>query len=189
MYCPRCSVNNVDDASFCRACGANISLVPQALTGRLPEKLVSNPEIPSAGSRRRRGRKEKEPPGIEKAVQNIFLGIAFLLVFLTGLLFFRRGFMIWIWFIIPALANVGQGVGQFMRLKREEKLRVSSYGFDRTAPASLVTPVPRFNELPPRDTAELLGPPTSVTEGTTRHLDTPVTAKPRGASTESSKEV
>ncbi len=186
MYCPRCAVNNVDDASFCRACGANISLVPQALTGRLPEKLVSNPEIRPAGASRRG---KKEPPGIEKAVQSIFIGIAFLLICLTGLLFFRGGFMIWIWFIIPALANVGQGIGQFMRLKREDNLRVSSYGFDRTAPASLVTPVPRFNELPPRDTAEILGPPTSVTEGTTRHLDAPVTAKPHGASTESSKEV
>ncbi|MGH9903752.1 MAG: zinc-ribbon domain-containing protein, partial [Pyrinomonadaceae bacterium] len=37
MFCPRCAAQNVDDASFCRACGTNISLVPQALTGRFSE--------------------------------------------------------------------------------------------------------------------------------------------------------
>ncbi|MGI9105935.1 MAG: zinc-ribbon domain-containing protein, partial [Pyrinomonadaceae bacterium] len=37
MYCPKCGTQNVDDASFCRGCGANVSLIPQALDGRLPE--------------------------------------------------------------------------------------------------------------------------------------------------------
>ncbi len=36
MYCPKCGTNNIDNASFCRACGTNLSLVPQALTGHLP---------------------------------------------------------------------------------------------------------------------------------------------------------
>ncbi|MDQ3650266.1 MAG: zinc-ribbon domain-containing protein [Acidobacteriota bacterium] len=39
MYCPSCAVQNVEGASYCRACGANISLVPQAMTGRLPEAV------------------------------------------------------------------------------------------------------------------------------------------------------
>ena len=36
MFCPKCASQNVDGAHFCRACGANISLVPQALTGQFP---------------------------------------------------------------------------------------------------------------------------------------------------------
>ena len=35
MFCPKCATQNLDGASFCRACGANISLVPQALTGQM----------------------------------------------------------------------------------------------------------------------------------------------------------
>ncbi len=36
MFCPKCATQNVDGASFCRSCGANISLIPQALSGQLP---------------------------------------------------------------------------------------------------------------------------------------------------------
>ncbi|MFN2482444.1 MAG: zinc-ribbon domain-containing protein, partial [Pyrinomonadaceae bacterium] len=35
MFCPKCAAHNLDEAKFCRACGADISLVPQALTGQL----------------------------------------------------------------------------------------------------------------------------------------------------------
>ncbi len=35
MFCPKCAAQNLDGASYCRVCGANISLVPQALTGQL----------------------------------------------------------------------------------------------------------------------------------------------------------
>ncbi|MGH9956462.1 MAG: zinc-ribbon domain-containing protein, partial [Pyrinomonadaceae bacterium] len=33
MFCPKCAAQNLDGASYCRVCGANISLVPQAITG------------------------------------------------------------------------------------------------------------------------------------------------------------
>ena len=34
MFCPKCATQNLDGASFCRSCGANISLIPQALAGQ-----------------------------------------------------------------------------------------------------------------------------------------------------------
>jgi hypothetical protein len=37
MYCPQCA-NPVDGTKFCRSCGANVSLVPQALAGQAPDK-------------------------------------------------------------------------------------------------------------------------------------------------------
>lgn len=36
MYCPKCATENVESARFCRACRANLSLVPRALSGDLP---------------------------------------------------------------------------------------------------------------------------------------------------------
>ena len=45
MFCPKCATQNLDGASFCRTCGANISLVPQALTGQItkpPEEEVDD---------------------------------------------------------------------------------------------------------------------------------------------------
>ena len=45
MFCPKCATQNLEGASFCRTCGANISLVPQALTGQMvqpapPEEMM-----------------------------------------------------------------------------------------------------------------------------------------------------
>jgi hypothetical protein len=51
MYCPKCATQNTDETKFCRSCGSNLSLVPQALTGRLPEAR--------SGRRRHRDRCEK----------------------------------------------------------------------------------------------------------------------------------
>ena len=166
-YCPKCAAQNADDAKYCRSCGANVSLVPQALTGRLPEAwpdaLKAEGEVQNRSGRRRRS---KEPPSLEKGLQNIFIGVAFLIIFLAGLLFFRSGFMIWIWFIIPALACMGEGIGQFMRAKHEQPALTPPL-----KAAAVKPPPPLVSELPARTTSEILQPPLSVTEGTTRHLD------------------
>jgi hypothetical protein len=97
----------------------------------------------------------------------LFVGAAFLVVFLSGLLMFRHAWVIWVWFIIPALSTMGAGLSKILRARREQQ---------RLAPPlpTPTTALPRpahLNELPSRDTSEFLSPPTSVTEGTTRHLD------------------
>ncbi|HEV2706230.1 MAG TPA: zinc ribbon domain-containing protein [Pyrinomonadaceae bacterium] len=173
MFCPKCATQNAENARFCRACGTDISLVPQVLSGHLAQQL-SHVEDESLddddeGRKRRRGRKKGAGKGIESAISSIFLGLAFLIVFLTGLLFFRPGFMIWVWFIIPSLACLGEGVGRYIRIMHEEKRR------GLAAPHLSPTPVSfpqtgRGAELPPRADSEFYTPPASVTEGTTRHL-------------------
>ena len=106
MFCPKCAAQNAEGVRFCRACGADISLVPQALTGRLPEAKSEEVE---QGRQRHRGRSRKRERTetddvrmFEKGLANIFLGVAFLIVFLSGLIMMREGWVIWVWFIIPA---------------------------------------------------------------------------------------
>ena len=41
MYCPSCAANNSNDVKFCRQCGANLTVVVQAMSGHLPLKMVS----------------------------------------------------------------------------------------------------------------------------------------------------
>lgn len=166
MYCPNCAAQNVDGASFCRACGANISLVPQALTGRLPETRDTQGALERPGRGRSRHKNEEVRP--EKGVENLFIGAAFLLVTILGALFFRRGFMIWIWFIIPGLSLVGGGVATLMRAKREAQ-REAFYNPASAFP-TMPPPPSRFDELPAPGTSEIV-PPASVTESTTRHLN------------------
>lgn len=173
MFCPKCATQNSDDARFCRACGADISLVPQALTGLLSESqhhaLQAAQETPSAA--RRRKKKEKDAPSHRNAYENIFSAVAFLIIFAGGLIFVPKLFMVWIWMIIPAMGYAGHGIGTLLDLRREQK----SLGAGATPPLfspSLVSPsFGRANELtPPRETSEIAPPPASVTEGTTRHL-------------------
>lgn len=159
MFCPKCANQNIDGASFCRVCGANISLVPQALSGQLP---VANDESRQARrSRRRHGRQ----PSLEHALKNVFIGIAFIFVS-VALSFSAGGRFWWFWMLIPAFSCLGTGIAEYLRLKEEQKTPLPL-----AAPTQPLLPTqPRVSALPPRNTGELVPPPPSVTEGTTRHL-------------------
>ena len=150
MFCPKCATQNLDGASFCRSCGANISLVPQALTGQLMQPPMTEVTGPY---RTRRGRELT----LEQPIQNFFIGIAF---FIISMVLSRTiGQVWWFWLLIPAVSLMAKGVGQYIRLKQYEK-RVGL-----AAP-----PMNRSFVEPPRAPEELRSPVGSVTEGTTRHL-------------------
>jgi hypothetical protein len=151
MFCPKCATQNLDGASFCRSCGANISLVPQALTGQLArpteEKSLTDDSACAMPGSRRRGRELT----LDVAFKNIFIGIAFLLISIALSRSIGAGW--WFWMLIPAFGLMGSGVAQFIRL-REQQSR----------------PRPTLPPPPVRPTEHLMSPPASVTEGTTRHL-------------------
>jgi len=152
MFCPKCAMQNLDGASFCRSCGANISLVPQALTGQLaqaPEEEIEE----GRGRRRRRYGKEIT---LDQSFKNIFMGMAFLIV---AIVLSRSGQGWWFWMLLPAFSMMGTGVAQYIRVRERERR------------ASLAPPpVARTFPQPPRNVDELRAPVPSVTEGTTRHL-------------------
>ena len=162
MFCPKCAAQNVAGASFCRVCGANISLVPQALSGQLPQVREDDAVASGRRSRRRHGKGE---PSIDQVVKNVFMGIAFLLVS-VALAFSRLGASWWFWMLIPAFSMMGTGVAQYLRLKEQEKRSF----LPRNVGQPSLEP-PRMEEMfPTRSTEDLKAPPPSVTEGTTRHL-------------------
>ena len=171
MFGPRCAAQNAENASFCRACGANISLVPQALTGQLAEALTTADEDAlESGSRRhrRRKRKEKEPATMERAIRSLFMGVAFICVSISILFWMPGGFAWGFWLLIPAFGCLADGVGAIVRLRSDQqKLAPPSF-----RPASAIASPANTHELPPRDISSVYMPPgpTSVTEGTTRHL-------------------
>jgi zinc-ribbon domain len=171
LFCPRCGVRNVEDAKYCRACGADISFVPQALTRSLPETALDVKKIGEEldEARKKLKKKTKEPPTLDKGLAKCMEGVAFLLIVLAGFFYFWGGIMLWIWFIIPALSNFGEGVGQIIRSRREHDAfpTHTSYSADELPPPHAHA----AGALPQRETSEIAAPPLSVTEGTTRHLD------------------
>src|SRR5437763_1716089 len=102
MFCPRCAAQNADDAKFCRACGTDISLVPQAVTGQLAERLNREDDYSRAGRRRRRHGRE---PSMERAVKNFFMGLAFIFVAFAARAWAPAGNIWWFWLFISAAAT------------------------------------------------------------------------------------
>jgi hypothetical protein len=178
MFCPKCGTQNIEDAKFCRGCGADIALVPQAMTGHLPEASSDHENVVGVvwdARGRRRIRRQGGEPRLDKAITNLFMGIGFLLVSFSVLLFFPSGRMWWFWMLIPAFSMLGGGIAEYVRYKQSkgEEIKPSR------AESKKEMPPARASALPPRDTSELVSPPPSVTEGTTRHLNMKVEATPK----------
>jgi len=158
MFCPQCAAQNIDGASFCRVCGANISLIPQALSGK---RLALGDDLGRAGRRlKRRGR----DASIENALKNIFMGLGFIVLAVVVTFPFRMWWAIWM--LIPGCSLLGKGVAEYMRFQEEKKQVAGSQSY---VPPTLAAP-PVLPSLPARNTGELVASPPSVTEGTTRHL-------------------
>jgi hypothetical protein len=151
MFCPKCATQNLDGASFCRSCGANISLVPQALSGQLVQ-----PQPPTEIDgicRTRRGRELT----LEQSFKSFFMGIAFVIISIVLSRTIGQGW--WFWLLLPAFMMMAKGLAQYIRLQEHAKR------------ASLAPPLMgrAFVETP-RPPEGLRAPVSSVTEGTTRHL-------------------
>ena len=157
MYCPNCATANTDDTKFCRSCGSNLTLIPQALTGHLPE-------APSRKlSRRERRRHDFEhggPPNLANGITKLFIGFGFLLVAFASLLFANAEHW-WFWLLIPAFATLGKGVAEIVSARYSNPTLTP--GVSQTA----MPPTPSVGQAAPR---EGFYPPASVTEQTTRQL-------------------
>ena len=164
MYCPNCAAP-IDGVKFCRSCGSNVSQVPQAMSGQLSQSDDAE------GKRRRNnsGNWEGHPhrmrePSIDRATTSVFSGIGFLLAAIFVCFYFPGGFT-WGWaFLFPAFSLVGKGVGQYLRLKEQERKQA-------TFNQPVVHQGPAQDPALSAPTTSELVKSSSVTEHTTRHLE------------------
>jgi hypothetical protein len=162
MFCPKCATQNPEGGSFCRSCGANISLIPQALSGNL-QPAATDESCSGIGSRKRGNRLS-----LDHAFRNIFMGVAFLIVAIA--LSRSIGAAWWFWLLLPAFSMIGSGIAQYIRLKEQDRKNQLLSGPYNQIPAERYSPPKNLNS--PVSGAELRAPVPSVTEGTTRHLRT-----------------
>lgn len=157
MYCPNCAAQNIDGAHFCRACGANISLVPQALMGQLPATSVDDSRLS------RRMRRRNRTPSFDEGIRNLVMGIGFVAVALSLAIFGGPigAHVWWFWMLIPASAMIGKGVSEIVRANQLKAAEAARLQLPYMSPPQ---------NLPGSSTNELRPPVSSVTEGTTRHL-------------------
>ena len=150
MFCPKCATQNPDGGSFCRGCGANISLVPQAMTGQImrPSEGQDLAQDEACAMPGRRGRRQVT---LDSAFRNMFIGVAFLIISIALSRSIGAGW--WFWMLIPAFSLMGSGVAQYIRVRERQN-----------------QPTPMLPPPVVRPTEQFLGAAPSVTEGTTRHL-------------------
>ena len=162
MFCPKCATQNIDGAKFCRSCGADISLVPHAMTGQIEATSPGGIDNVSDSAGCIKPGKE---PSLERGMKNAFMGLGFLVV-AFALFFTGGGRYWWYWMLIPGFMMIGGGVADYLRWRYSrsesaQKLRPMHNTVQTGRPVT---------QLPPFSTSELVAPPPSVTEGTTRHL-------------------
>jgi len=157
MFCPKCAAE-FDDQKFCRFCGANVSLVPQALTGKLPP-------APEESRRVRRRSSKSSTPTLESAFSKMFTGLAFMACAVAIWRFMPGGAWWWYWMLFPAFATFGEGIAKWMRIRNEQRTQ---------AALPVVTPNPPAAVLPKGVTTSSLEEPahdpSSIVEHTTYHL-------------------
>ncbi|MCI0390715.1 MAG: hypothetical protein MOB07_18365 [Acidobacteria bacterium] len=171
MYCPNCAAP-IDGAKFCRSCGQNVSLIPQAMTGELPKSDGARDERNWGhhhwGGHHWDHHHGKKEPSIEKAATSFFSGIGFLLAAIFVALFSSPGVW-WGWvFLFPAFSLIGAGIGQYLQLKEKQRQQPSlnQPGAQQVAHQ----PPGQAPTLAAPTTSELVKP-SSVTEHTTKHLE------------------
>jgi hypothetical protein len=153
MYCPRCATQNDDAVKYCRACGENLGVIALVMAKRLPAKLIAKLDAYLEWKNERLRR-----DSIFSAVSGaIFLflsiyhfageGLSFTVIFTficACILFFWS-----IWYYLVYQRSL------WVNKKSNE--------------------VPTFSdreEISPGNILNLSSSPGSVTESTTKHLDT-----------------
>ena len=189
MICPRCNTTQGDELKFCTVCGANLHAVRQAIEVREPEEKCNwnNTWLAemflSAQEQERRKEAMERARGITPEIKRYneikagvitsSVGIAvsiFLYVFMQGLILNTHVTHdaavilsnVWVAGVIPffvGLALIANGVVVSKRLVELHK---------RDAPKNLEGGTPQA--LPAPDTNDFTSSPFSVTEQTTRHL-------------------
>jgi len=154
MYCPNCAAP-IEGAKFCRSCGANVSLVPQALSGRLPEVQVTESK-----AERRRHRHHDPASAMANGVRQAIFGFGFLIVALA-LMFSGQDWGVWM--LIPGFAILSSGIAQLV----SASLRAKSV---ESINPPAIPPTPRVAEMSAPNTAHITPPP-SIVEDTTQRFD------------------
>ncbi len=193
MICPRCSTNQSDEVKFCKACGANLQAVREALEAREPgskfdwsntwvaEMFMSGEaaELRKQEMERRLGitptvkRYREIKAGVITSCAGIAVAI-FLFVFMQGVAghvdaedaeIIRR---VWVAGVIPFFVGLALIFNGLVVSRRLAELQEREREMKR--PGALEGQVTNQRELRPGDASEFIPPGFSVTEQTTRHL-------------------
>ncbi len=177
MFCPKCGTKNPESGKFCRSCGADLSVVSQALSGDRRDLITEAFGDDSRSARRRRLRTDPDEAWSAGVRQTVF-GAGFLIISFVLFTTNVAGGNTWWWaMLFPAFTFLSSGISSMVRGRRLER-RLAS-GVAAAGNQGQLSGRSENASLPPAQTAFIqpetafktgdLVPP-SVVEDTTRHL-------------------
>jgi hypothetical protein len=196
MFCPQCGTTQSDELKFCKACGANLSAVRQAVTLREPpsnfdwsKTWVAEMFMSGEEAKRRKAEAErlqgitpevKRYNEIKGGVITASVGLAamiFLYVFMQGVVLSGNVppheveivSRIWIAGIVPFFVGLAIIFNGVVLGKKQVELAKRA----REAEAGALDGPAAAGQLRPADTTEFIPSNFSVTEETTKHLSSP----------------
>jgi hypothetical protein len=177
VYCPKCATQNADDARFCRACGLAVDVVALALDG----KLVPKDSLLGVSKRRtaRETAELKRSKGIRDLITGSTMLIVSLLILMGPMPFIRQTFgwlVIWScifgWMTVWGSIALANGIGRVIHssaLRQDQESELGVLAGHTTS--NLLGDLEEKSSDAVQASGYDMSASTSVTETTTRHLD------------------
>ena len=116
MYCPRCGVQaSQSETKFCRACGADLTLVSQAMAGQISWRTHLLTRLDSFFLSKR---EYKDRESAREGGWNLFLGASLLAISIWSLVTAEGGPVFWIVLLLFSLVSLKIGLGNMRLYKR-----------------------------------------------------------------------
>jgi hypothetical protein len=177
MYCPQCATPNTDGVRFCRSCGMELEAVALVLSSRSAQpddvgRAKSESKTAEEWLDKRSAAVKSISTGVSLLVVSVLIGVA-MAVFVPAKIPWMLAWVLFVGWMTMwggiALANGIAGVLEAKSRLRRLGLGGKEYADDAT-PMQL-SPAGQPPRVSSPSLASRSSPTSSVTEGTTRHLD------------------
>jgi hypothetical protein len=177
MYCPRCATENGEATKYCRSCGENLGVVALVMERRLPARLIAKLDE-YLEWKNERLRRDSIVSGISGCVflflsiydlvgEGISFSVGFTFVCACALFFLS----IWHYLVYQRSLSVNKRSIDLPPVSERDKWSPGNV-LNLSAPPNSVTESTTKRVDTSRSDLNLSAPPNSVTESTTKRLDT-----------------